>query len=164
MPEKPLADLEDLVGETYTVVERFPIEAGKIAEFAEAIGDDNPLYLDTSGETARQRGYDDVPAPITFPMASSFFKRRQDMGERPDLGFDRTRIVHGEEAFEYDRVPVAGDVLTGEERLADVYQREGGRGGTMTFAEWETTYTDRDDDRVLQQRQTIIELGGGDEG
>lgn len=152
---------EQLEGKTFTAVERFPIEAGKIAEFAEAIKEDNPVYLDTTGETAREHGYDDVPAPPTYMMVSSFYQQRQDVEGRPDLGFDLARVLHGEQSFEYMRVPVAGDVLHGEGEVADVYQREGSQGGTMTFAKLETTYFDQDDEPVVKATSTIIETGGG---
>lgn len=150
---------EEFVGKTYTAVDRFPIEAGKIAEFAESIKEDNPVYIDTTGEIARENGYADVPAPPTYMMASSFFQRRQDVEGRPDLGFDLERVLHGEQSFEYERVPVAGDVLSAEGEVVDIYQREGSRGGTMTFAEFETTYYDQNDDPVVRESSTIIETG-----
>ena len=52
-----MADIDELksrVGETETSVEGFEIEAGKVAEFARAIGDDNPVYH--SEDAARERG------------------------------------------------------------------------------------------------------------
>lgn len=157
MPSKSLDQLERLVGQRYEVVERFPLERGKIAEFAEAIRADDPVYLDTSGETARERGYEDVPAPVTYTMASSFFRERQPAEGRPDVGFDQERIVHGEQAFEFERLPVAGDVLSADGELVDVYQKESST-GTMTFAEWETTFRDSDGDAVVRERSTVIEL------
>jgi peroxisomal enoyl-CoA hydratase 2 len=164
MVEKSIDELKDeFVGQTFTAVNRFPIEAGKIAEFAEAIKEDNPVYFDTTGETAREHGYEDVPAPPTYTMVSSFFQRRQDVGGRPDFGFDLERVLHGEQSFEYERVPVAGDVLSAEGEVVDIYQREGSRGGTMTFAEIETTYYDQDGDPVVRESSTIIETGAGEQ-
>lgn len=159
MPDKSIEELEDLVGTTWTAVERFPIEAGKVAEFAEAIKEDNPAYTDSTGETASEQGFDDVPAPPTYMMVSSFFQGRQDTGDSPDFGFDNERILHGEQSFEYERVPVAGDVLHGESEVTGVYQRDGARGGTMTFAETTTTYYDEDDEPVVRAIGTTIETG-----
>lgn len=159
MPDKSMDELEDRVGETFTVVERFPVEAGKIAEFAEAIHDEHPVYLDGTGERARERGFDDVPAPPTFTMASAFYEQRQDVEGRPDLGFDPARVLHGEQSFEFERTPVAGDVLSAAGELVDVYQRESDHSGTMTFAVWETTYRDGDGDVVVVERSTAIEVG-----
>lgn len=161
MSEHSIERLEEQVGETYTVVERFPIEAGKIAEFAEAIKDDDPMFTDTTGETARERGFDDVPVPPTFMMASSFFQARQDVEGQPDLDIDLERALHGEQSFEFERIPVAGDVLSATGEIADVYQREGSSAGEMTFIELETTYRDQNGDVVVRGHSTIIELGGG---
>jgi acyl dehydratase len=158
MPTKAMDELEALVGETFQVVDRFPIEAGKIAEFAEATKGDRPLYLDTTGDTARSEGFDDVPAPPTFTMASIFFRDRQDVPGKPDLGFDKSRTLHGEEQYEFKRIPVAGDVLTGVGELTDVYQREGSRGGMMTFANWKTTFRDQREETVIVKERTVIEV------
>lgn len=46
-------------------VYQFEVEKGAIRKFADAIGDDNPLYHDE--EYAKQRGYKSLVAPPTFP-------------------------------------------------------------------------------------------------
>lgn len=104
MAEKPVHELKQLVGTTWTAVNRFPIEAGKIAEFAE----DNPVYTDTSGEAAAEQGFDDVPAPPTYTMASAFFSCRQETERSPDLGLDLEHTLHGEQTFEYDVTVIDG--------------------------------------------------------
>lgn len=53
-----------------------------------------------------------------------------------------------------------GDVLQGRTTLLDIYQREGDRGGTMTFAEHETVFRDQHDEKVLAARHTSIETEG----
>jgi hydroxyacyl-ACP dehydratase HTD2-like protein with hotdog domain len=57
-----------------------------------------------------------------------------------------------------------GDVLTGVTTLSDIYQRDGSRAGTMTFAVLETEYTDEDGDLVVTERRTIIETEDPAEG
>ncbi len=51
-------------------------------------------------------------------------------------------------------------MLEGTTTLADVFQREGGRAGTMTFAVLETEYRTPDGDLVLTDRSTAIETEG----
>jgi acyl dehydratase len=166
MPTKPLSDLEAMVGTARQTVEKLRVERGKIAEFARALRDDDPLYYDA--DAARERGFEGVPAPLTFSRVSAFPHNRPPgvEGTGFDLGLEPV-IIHGEQAYEYERPLVAGDVLDGETTLADVYQREGRRGGTMTFVEYETAYYDQDGDLVLTDRSTAIETEqsvGGDEG
>jgi peroxisomal enoyl-CoA hydratase 2 len=155
-----LDDLRELVGETRTTVEGFAVEAGKIEEFARAVGDDNPIHRDA--DAATNRGFDGIPAPLTFTRTSTFPRYRT--RESVDLGFQPEYVLHGAHAYEYDRPLLAGDVLTGETTFADITEREGQRGGTMTFAEVETVYHDVADERVLAERATVIETDGAVEG
>ena len=161
MPTKPIAELKSRVGDSYATVEDFEIEAGKVEEFARAIGDDNPAHRDEAAADAQ--GFEEIPAPLTFVRTAYFPRYRPDDVEeiRPfDLGFRPEYSVHGEQEYEFERPLYVGDVLSGEVELADVYQREGSRGGTMTFAEYRFEYRDAEGDLVLTERQTIIETGG----
>lgn len=162
MPSKSLDELDDLVGSSKVTVEDMAIEAGKVEEFANAVQNSNPIYRDEAA--AREEGYERIPAPPTFLMTKQFPRYRPDgVGEGMpfDLGFAMERVLHGEQAFEFERPVYVGDVLTGVSTLADVYQRDGGEGGTMTFAIVETEYTDQDDESVATDTMTIIERGGG---
>ncbi|ELY48137.1 FAS1-like dehydratase domain-containing protein [Natronorubrum sulfidifaciens] len=155
-----MADLEAMVGDSRVTVEEFRIERGKVEEFARAITDRNPVFRDAV--VARERGYDRIPAPLTYARVSTFPRYRADgvEGHGFDLGFEPEYVLHGEQAYEYERPLQVGDVLTGTTTLSDVYQRDGGRAGTMTFAVYETAYRDGDDELVLTERATVIETEG----
>ncbi len=167
MPTKPLAELEAMVGDSRQTVEGLRVAPGKVAEFARALRDDNPAHYDAAA--AAERGFDAVPAPLTFTRVSAFPHNRPAgvEGTGFDLGLEPV-VIHGEQAYEFERPLVAGDVLDGETTLAEVYQREGRRGGTMTFVEYETAYHDQGGDLVLTDRSTAIEteqsVGGEDSG
>lgn len=152
--------LRDRVGESVESVEGFTVEAGKVAEFAAAVGDDDPIYLDEAA--ARERGYDRIPAPLTFTRTSMFPRYRPPGVGRLgfDLGFDIRAELHGEQAYEFARPVYVGDTLSATTTLTDVYEREGRQGGTMTFAVLETEYTDGSDDPVVTERSTLIEAPG----
>ena len=151
-----LEHLESMVGDPVRTVEGFTVEPGKVEEFARAIGDEDPVYRDP--EVARDRGFEAVPAPLTFVRTSDFPRYRT--GAEVELGFRPEYRLHGEQAYEYDRPLVVGDTLTGETVVVDAYEREGRRGGTMTFAEVETEYRDASGERVLVSRATVIETAG----
>lgn len=150
-------ELKSKVGETETSVEGFEIEAGKVAEFARCIGDDNPVYHDE--DAARQQGFRAIPAPLTFTRVAVFPRYRPPGGSRLgfELGFDVRREIHGEQEYEFERPVFVGDVLEGETTLTDASQREGARGGMMTFATLETEYRDSSGDLVVTERSTVIE-------
>ena len=147
-----MEDLQDRIGETHTTIDGFTIEAGKIAEFARAVLDDNPAHYDL--DAARTQGFNAVPAPLTFTRIGTFPRYRTE--RQLDLGFQPEYVLHGEQSYEYERPLLVGDVLTGEARLADVYEREGSRGGAMRFAEVETVYRDHCGERVLAERSIVI--------
>jgi acyl dehydratase len=151
-------ELESLVGTSVVTVEDFEIEAGKVEEFARSVNDDDPVYRDE--EVAKERGFDAIPAPLTFERVSMFPRYRTVEKYGIDLGFQEEYTIHGEQAYEYERPIVVGDVLTGTTTLAEIYERDGNRGGTMTFAVLETEYTDEDGDLVLTARSTAIETAG----
>lgn len=161
MGSKSLAELEAMVGESYHVIDEFAVEAGKVDEFARAVYDDNPAHRDAGAAAAQ--GFDSIPAPLTFTR-TAFFPRYRPEGVdeiRPfDLGFDPEYSLHGEQEYEYHRPITVGDVLSGQVRLTDVYQREGSRGGQMTFAVYEFEYVDQNDELVLTERGTVIETAG----
>jgi acyl dehydratase len=124
----------------------FPVERGKIREFANAILDDNPQYSQSEQPVA----------PPTFTMTTAFWPRQSD-APVPDLGLNYARVLHGEQEYEY-LVPVrAGDTLTGRSRISDVYEKEGKRGGTMKFVVFETTFTNQRGEDAVVARQVIVE-------
>ena len=162
MPTKSLEALEAMVGETTRTVEDLRIEPGKVEEFARAITDDDPVYRDRG--VAEDRGLDDVPAPLTFTRTADFPRHRPSTFDGKfgfGLGFDPTTTLHGEQAYEFHRPAQAGDVLAATATLLEVYQREGARGGEMTFAVIEETYTDERGEPVVTVQSTYIETGGG---
>jgi hypothetical protein len=123
-----------------------PVERGKIREFANAILDDDPRYLEDP----------EPPAPPTFTMTTAFWPRQAD-APVPNLGLNYARVLHGEQEYEY-LVPVkAGDVLTAHAKISDVYEKEGKRGGTMTFVVFETTYKNQRGEDAVIARQVIVE-------
>jgi hypothetical protein len=124
----------------------FPVERGKVREFATAILDDNPMYLEE--ETP--------PAPPTFTMVQQHWPSVFD--EAPaDLGINFAMVVHGEQEFEYLEPVRAGDTLTGETRVAEVYTKEGKRGGSLTFVVLETRFANQHGKEAVIARATLIE-------
>jgi acyl dehydratase len=136
-------------GKSFTM----PVEWGKVREFARAIRDPNPVYFDPE---AAKRECGGVPVPVTFLVTSSFWQGADSV---PSADFDLRRILHGAQEFEFFKPIFVGDVLTGVSRITDVYEKEGGRGGKMTFVVMETQYTNQKGDKVAASRSTLIETG-----
>ncbi|MFF3564503.1 MaoC family dehydratase N-terminal domain-containing protein [Streptomyces sp. NPDC002574] len=100
---------QSFVGRTYPPTAPYEVGREKIREFAEAIGDPNPVYLDP--EAAKALGHPDVIAPPTFAFVMTFKASMQVILD-PELGLDYGRVVHGDQRFEYTRPVRAGDRLS----------------------------------------------------
>jgi len=120
------------------------VERGKIAEFAAAMQSDDPAY----------RGPDAI-VPPTFLTSGALWAPE---GVRVDVGFDRKRLLHGEQEYVFHGPPPrAGDVLTVVDRIEDRYEKPGKRGGKMRFAVVVTEYRAPDGTLVAEGRSTLIE-------
>lgn len=129
--------------------ERFPVEAGHIELFARAIGDPNPVYRDAAyAESSETKG---IIAPPTFIQASAQFdpdyRLRPKIGE-PWIGSGKTAtglppnkqgntagLLHAEQHFTYHRQLRPGDVLSSTQREGKTWEKEGRRGGKLSFSE-----------------------------
>ena len=143
-----------LIGKEYPPYP-FTVDRGKIKEFARAIGDLNPFYLDDRVGAASEWG--DLIAPPTF--AVTFRDETADTGAMlRDLGTDVSRILHGEQEFELFRPLQPGQTYLCRARIVDIYEKSG-RSGPMAFVVRETTITDRTNDVVAAMRHiTIVRL------
>lgn len=88
---------------------RYQVTAGKIAEFAAALGDPNPSYAGT-----------DAIAPPTFPVVMAGWDAV--FGD-PELGLDLNRTIHAEQKFAYARSLRAGDEVEAIVRIVSVRVR-----------------------------------------
>jgi len=106
----------------YPPTATYEVSRAKIKEFADAIGDANPIYHDP--EAARAAGHPDVIAPPTFLTIVNLGAINAIVTD-PELGLDYGRMVHGDQSFAYERPIHAGDVLAVTTTVADVMNRAG---------------------------------------
>ena len=131
------------------------LERGKIKEFARAIGDLNPFYLDDEVGAASEWG--DIIAPPTF--AVTFRDERAGAGALlRDLGVDIARVLHGEQEFEIVRQLTPGEMYLCRTKVVDIYEKTG-KSGPMAFVVRETAITDRTNEIVATLRHiTVVRL------
>jgi hypothetical protein len=123
------------------------VERGKIREFARATMSKNPEYL-----------AEPVPvAPPTF-LATSTFWAPPGNSVFSKIKLDLKRVLHGGVEYVFPGPPpAAGTNLTAQTRVADIYEKEGKRGGTMTFVVSVQEFRDDDGNLVAEARNTTIE-------
>jgi acyl dehydratase len=142
----------DYLGKTFPPGEPYEVSRVKLAEFADAIGDPNPIYRDRGA--AREAGFPDVIAPPTFPIVISVASSSRAIGD-PGLNLNYAMVVHGDQRFEYSRPLAAGDVVTAEVTIADI--RDVGRNSMLTTR---TEIRTIDGEHVCTAHSTLVERGG----
>lgn len=138
---------------------RFPafsadVEKGRLKFFAKAIGETNPVYSDEAA--ARAAGYRTIPAPPTFPFVLDM--------EGPDflpvvklLKLDFAKLLHGSQSFEYFGQIYAGDVITVQAEIKDIYAK---KNGALEFVVMETAYTNQHNETVAIATSTLVYRNG----
>ncbi len=125
----------------------YEIEKGHIARFAEAIGDENPLFSDEI--KARNSRYGGIIAPPTFYRAL----RPGSLPESAESPF--TRNLDAGSDWEFFEPIRPGDRITVTIKLADVVEREG-RLGKMIIITRETRYENQLGQIVATQKTNGI--------
>jgi acyl dehydratase len=141
----------DAIGKTYAPT-NYAVGREKVREYARAVGETNPLYLDV--DAARAAGHDDVVAPPMFAVVYSFPSVMPVFFD-PELGIDFSRLVHGGQDFEWGPLVVAGDEIATTLTVADISSR-----ARNTYFVFETTSTNQRDETVCVGRWTNIVRGG----
>lgn len=141
----------DAIGRTYPKTAPYEVGREKIREFAEAIGDLNPAYLDQAA--AQKLGHRDVVAPPTFPIIFTMRSSSAAVFD-PDLAIDYSRVVHGEQRFAYQRPVYAGDRLICETVIENIVSKAGN-----DILTTRTDVTTEDGEPVLSAFAVIVARG-----
>lgn len=110
----------ELTGKSYPPAS-YEVGREKIREFAYAVGDENPVYLDE--EAAREAGFTDIVAPPMFAVVYS----RGAVGPAildPELGINLMMLVHGSQELQWQEPVVAGDVITTTATIDQIYSKK----------------------------------------
>jgi acyl dehydratase len=120
----------------------------KVREFAHAVGETDPRYLDPAA--ARDAGFADVVAP---PMFAAVYCRPAlaPAITDPEVGIDFARLVHGAQEFTWHAPVVAGDEITTQAALAERAERAG-----LEFFTFKTRSTNQHGELVSEGTWTNI--------
>jgi acyl dehydratase len=142
---------KDYIGRIFPATAPYEVCRVKIAEFAEAIGDSNPVFRDRAA--AQAAGYPDVIAPPTFAIVISIAASGMAVGD-PGLGLNYAMVVHGDQRFEYSRPLRAGDVVTAQSTISGIREA-----GSITILTTETQIRTVDGEHVCTGFATLVERG-----
>jgi len=139
------------IGKTYPPA-RYEVGSEKIREYANVVGEDNPVHHDRVAATGA--GYRDVVAP---PMFAVVYSTRA-LGPAvldPELGINLMLMVHGGQEFVWGEPVCAGDTITTAGSLKDLYEKDG-----KQFFVFESVSTNQDGQEVVRGTWTNIVRGG----
>jgi acyl dehydratase len=139
-----------LKGKTYQEL-TFEVDRDRVSQFAAAVGEDDPRF--TGPEAARAEGFPEQLAFPTFPTVLGILASAQVVVD-PELDMDYSRVVHGEQSFDWRRPVVVGDRLRAVPRIADIYAK-----GPNEFLVVETEITDAAGEGVCVARSTLLSRG-----
>ena len=137
-------------GKTY---EPHAYEVGKekSRELAYAVGEENPVYFDR--DAAKGAGFRDVPAPPMFAVVYSAGSVGPAVLD-PEVGINFAMMVHGGQEFVWGEPVCAGDTITTDTTVKDVYER-----GGMGFYVFESVSRNQDGQEVVRGTWTNIVRG-----
>ena len=107
----------EMIGFAYPPSDTLLVTKERIAQFARALGDDNPIYFDDGA--AKSAGHPTVCAPPTFPMVITMAAMEKSFHD-PTLNMDYSRVVHSDQRFEYARPIRVGDQLVVTTIIEDI--------------------------------------------
>ena len=110
----------------------FEVTSELIRNFAESVGETNPIFLDESA--AIDAGYPGMVAPPT--LCTVLVHRVELPSIKLKFG---TMQIHAGQRVQPKTPIIAGDRVTASSHLKNVYAKTG-RSGTMVFIVWETTF------------------------
>ena len=141
---------QSLKGKTYNEL-TFEVERDKVTQFSLAVGEDDPRFLEDGA--ARAEGFPEQIAFPTFPTVLGILVSAQVVTDQ-DLGLDYSRVVHGEQEYEWKRPMVVGDVLKATPRIGDIYSK-----GPNEFVVIEAEMIDAAGEVVCVSRGTLLSRG-----
>lgn len=144
---------DDFIGKVYPSFTA-EIEKGRLRSFAKAIGETDPIYTDE--DAARAAGYASLPAPPTFPYCLAM-DAGQSFNILADMDVPMTKAVHGAQGFVYKKAICAGDVITGTQKITNIFEK---KGGALVFIEAVIEMVNQSGDSVCDLQSTIVVRNG----
>jgi acyl dehydratase len=131
--------------------ETFEVEAERISQYADAVGEEGDVYHDA--DAAKAAGFSDLVAPPMFCVVYS----APAMGPAildPDVAINFPAMVHGGQQFEWGEPVCAGDEITTTAICKEIYEKD-----SKGFYVFETVSTNQDGKETVTATWTNIVRG-----
>lgn len=144
-PGGTLERWRSLIG-SRSVPVRNRIDPTSVREFAQAIGDPNPLFTDEEAGAGSRWGT--RIAPPTFP-------RTLDFGRIPGLDLPSQGLIHGSQAYSFQRPLAVGEEIHCHGVLVDVMEKSG-KEGRLLFVVLERSGVDAGGETVFTGEEVLV--------
>ena len=120
----------------------------KIREYARAVGDLNPLYLDE--EAARRSLYGDMIAPPAMASQYAVLPAALLINDE-EVGIDFQMVLHADQDYRYYEVVQPGDRLQVKGRIKDIHEKR-----SLQFIIFETEVSNQRGETVAIATSTFV--------
>jgi len=111
----------EAIGKRYPAVP-YAVGREKIREYAWAVGETNPVYVDV--DAARAAGYADVVAPPMFAVVYTGRSITPALFD-PEVGINFANMLHAGQEFAWGPLVVAGDEISTTTTVTEIEERGG---------------------------------------
>ncbi len=130
------------------------VEKWQLQFFAKAVGETNPIYFDEVA--AQAEGYRSILAPPTYAVSLSLAEP-DPFAKFVAMGINLGKILHAQQQFQYYGPICAGDRVTFQTTVLDIYEK---RGGALQFMTLETVAINQFEEMTTRFKQTVVERNG----
>ncbi|MGB0906955.1 MAG: MaoC family dehydratase N-terminal domain-containing protein [Maricaulaceae bacterium] len=130
------------------------VEKGQLKFFAKSTAETNPIYTDE--DAAKAAGYPALPAPPTFGFSLNLAKPNP-FDNFLAMGIDLNRVLHASQEFNYIAPICAGDTVSLQDTVKDIYDK---KDGALEFVVVDTKVTNQRGEHVLSMTNTLVVRNG----
>jgi len=138
-----------LIGKKYPSVV-FNVEKQRLKFFAKATGQTDPLYFDET--YAVDQGHPSLLAPLTF-LTTVAMEQEKPYQYLEDLNIKMGRLLHARQRYSYHAPVYAGDTITMDSEIADMYDK---KEGTLQFVVFKSHFTNQKQNKVAEASSTLV--------
>lgn len=157
-----LARLKALVGKEFTFTAPEEVGRASIRQFALAVGDLNPLYMDQALAQAGPHG--GIVAPLTFICETNQYLSGpvdEEHGSLNSASIPTDGVIRMGNDYQFFRLVRPSDVVTALWKVSECFEREG-KGGRLAFLVLDKTFRSQSGELLATSRETYAyRLSGG---
>ena len=128
----------------------FEVEKQRVKFFSKATGQTDPTYFDE--DFAKKKGFPSLLVPPTF-LTTVSHEQKNPYQYLHDLSVDMKNILHAGQNYKYHHLVFAGDKITMESTIKDMYDK---KNGSLQFVEFESIFLNQNKKLVAESLSTLV--------